>query len=175
MFDSIELPEELKSVSTPKFKVSKTQLIILNRPYMMDWIWPAAFILIFVVMILSGELSLKDTGYGDYAIAALIMISLLIIQYFSLNRVCIDFEKKLIAIKNYNPLVNLGRKMFQMPFAIPFKEVDKIFTVDNFLTRQIARFDVVLETDAPYRFRIAIFSERQKSIVFAEYLNHKIC
>jgi phage-related holin len=172
MNHTIDLPEELKSVSMPKFKVIDKKLIIFNRPYLMDWIFPAIILITFFVMIINGKISLTNAHYGDYAILALILFILLIIQYLSLNKVCVDFEKRLISIKNYNPLVNLGRKLFQMPFVISFKEVDKVFTDQNWSSRQLIRFYVILETDAPYRFRIAIFSKHQESIVFAEYLNH---
>jgi phage-related holin len=167
-----DLPEALKSVSIPKFKIMDKKLIIFNRPYLWDWIFPTAFITIFFVMIINGKISLTNNDYSDYVTLALTLLVLVIIVYLSLNRVCVDFEKKLISIKNYNPLVNLGRKLFQMPFIIGFKDVDKIFIDQNWFSGQLIRFYVILETDTPYKFRIAIFSKRQESIVFAEYLNH---
>jgi hypothetical protein len=171
---TIDLPEELKSVSMPKFKIIDKKLRIFNRPYLMDWIFPAIILIIFFVMIINGKISLTNADYGDYTILALILFILLIIQYLSLNKVCVDFEKRLVSIKNYNPLVNLGRKLFQIPFEITFKEIGKIFTDENLLSSQLVRFYVILETDAPYKFQIAIFSKRQESIVFAEYLKNRI-
>jgi phage-related holin len=171
---NIGLPEELKNVSMPKFKVMDKRLIIFNRPYLIDWIFPATLLIIFFAMIINGKLSLKDTDYGDYTILALALLILSVIGYLSLNRVCVDFEKRLISIKNYNPLVNLGRKMLQMPFVISFKEVDKVFTDQNWFSGQLSRFYVILETEAPYKFRIAIFSKPQESIAFAEYFKNKI-
>ncbi len=171
---TVDLPTELKSVSMPKFKITDKKLIIFNRPYLMDWVLPAIVIIIFFVMIINGELSITNTDYGDYTVLAFILFIFLISQYLSLNKVCVDFEKRLVSIKNYNPLVNMGRKLFQIPFTIAFKEVDKIFTDENSLSTQLKRFYVILETDVPYKFKIAIFSKQQQSIVFAEYLKDRI-
>jgi hypothetical protein len=171
---NIDLPEELKTASMPKMKIAEQKLIILNRPYLMDWLFPAFIILIFSIMIINGKLSLINDDDSDYVTLILILFIFLIVRSFSLNRVRIDFEKKLISIKNYNPLVNLWRKLFQMPFAIGFKEVNKIFTDNNSFSRQLIRFYVILETDAPYQFRIAIFAEKNQSIIFTDYLTKLI-
>lgn len=170
---NIDLPEELKSVSMPKLKIIKKKLIIFNRPYLMDWIFRAIIIIIFFVMIINGELSLTNTDYSDYAILVLMLFFLLIIQYLSLNKVCVDFEKEFISIKNYNPLINMVKKILQMPFIISFREVQNIYTDSSFFSNQLPRFFVVLETIALCKFKIAIFQE-DKNRFFSDYLRDKI-
>jgi len=174
MNSHIELPGELKTTSMPKLKIADQKVIILNRPRAMDWLFPAFFMLLFSIMIMNGKLLLTNTDDSDYIILFFALTIFLMVKVFSLNRVCIDFEKKLISIKNYNPLVNLGRRLFQMPLAISFKEIDKIFTDQNWFSGQLIRFYVILETNALYKFRIAIFSKQQESIMFVEYLKNKI-
>ena len=170
----IDLPEELKIISKPKFKGTGKELIIINKPSLWDITFPSVFIIIFLVMMLNKKISFEDSVIKDYLILAIVLMLLLLIQYFSLNKVSIDFERKCISVKNYNPLVNAGRKIFQMPSLIMFTDIEKIYSDYQFRGKNTNRHEVILQTTAPYKFRVAIFSTEAYSIQFSEYLHKKI-
>ncbi|MFT4152429.1 hypothetical protein [Parafilimonas sp.] len=170
----IDLPKELKTASMPKFKTTGKELIIVNKPSLWDIMFPSVCIIIFFVMTLNKKISFENSDIGSYLILAIDLMLLLLIQYLSLNKVSIDFELKCISIKNYNPLVNVGRKILQMPALIMFTDIEKFYSDYQFWGKSTYKHKIILQTTALYKFRIAIFSKRQESILFAEYLKNVI-
>lgn len=170
----IDLPEELKVISKPEFKTTGNELIIVNKPSLWDIMFPSVFIIIFFVMMLNGGMAFKDSGYRDYLILAMVLMVLLLIQYVSLNKVSFDFDRKCVNIKNYNPLINVGRKMLQIPSLIMFNEIKKVYYDYQFWGKGIYKHKVILQTDSPYKYTIAIFSTEAYSTQLSAYLYRKI-
>jgi hypothetical protein len=167
---NIDLPEELKTVSNPKFKIGDDSLAIYNKPFVSDWL--------FEILILLLIISLARDSHTEYRTDYLIVtiaLGLFGLSGFSLNKVLIDFKQKSILVKNFNPLVNLCRKFFKMPFEIPFNNINKFYPdwkIGGHGSSSI--YLTILETDVPYRFRIAIFTREDQSIIFTDYLNKLI-
>jgi len=171
---NIDFPEELKALSIPKFKVIDKSLITINRPSWWNLSVPIGVLSTIFLMFISGNISIKGPYDEDYLLLIISLMVFVAVVFFSLNRVVIDFDKRCVIIKNYNPLVNLGRKFFKLPFLIPFDEIEKIYSDWSFWGKKIYNHYVILQTNAPYKFRIAIFQRKNQSIIFTAYLNKLI-
>jgi hypothetical protein len=165
---NINLPEELKTVSKPKFKIDNNTLAIYNRPFWDDWLFEVSILLYILYMTLIQKLALNN----QYVLFFLIILFIYSFYCFSLNKVNIEFAKKEILIRSYNPFINIYRRFFQIPFLIKFNDIDKVFSDWKLVGKGPNKYFVVLQTEAPYKFRIAIFMNETQSKVFTEYLNH---
>jgi hypothetical protein len=167
---NIDLPEELKTVSKPKFKMNNSILTIYNRPFWDDWVFEI-FMVLAILFFRNGE---QIEFRNDY-LTAFIAFGLFGLSYFSLNKINFDFEQKIVQIKNYNPLVNFFRKLFKMPSEVKFNEIEKIYPDWKLGGRgKQSKYFTILETDGPYKFRIAIFETESQSIIFTDYIRNII-
>jgi len=164
---NIDLPEEFKGISKPKFNAGYGTLTIYNRPFWDDWLFEIFILSVTLYMILIQKLPLNN----PYIIWFLIMFFFYSLYCFSLDKPNIDFIKKEISIRSYNPFVNIYRKLFQMPFLVKFSDIDKIFSDWKYVSKEPYKYFTVLQTDASYKFRIAIFAKESQSLSFTDYLS----
>jgi len=67
--------------------------------------------------------------------------------------------------------INIYRKLIQVPFSIRFNDIDKLYSDWKYVGKGPDKYFTVLQTDSPYKFRIAIFAKEGQSIIFTDYLN----
>ena len=106
---NIHLPEELKTLSKPKFKISNNTIIIYNGPFWDDWFFEAFIFLIILYMTLIQKLDLNNS----YVIWFLVILFIYSFYCFSLNKVSIDFIEKKVTVVSYNPFINIYRDLFK--------------------------------------------------------------
>jgi len=164
---NIHLPEELKILSKPKVKIRNNTIIIYNGPFWDDWFFEAFIFLIILYMTLIQKLDLNNS----YVIWFLVILFIYSFYCFSLNKVSIDFIEKKVTVVSYNPFINIYRKLIQVPFSIRFNDIDKLYSDWKYVGKGPDKYFTVLQTDSPYKFRIAIFAKEGQSIIFTDYLN----
>lgn len=167
---NIVLPEELKTLSKPKFKIDNNILTIYNRPFWDDWFFEVSILLCILYMTSIQKLALNN----QYVLFFLIILFFYSFYSFSLNKVNIDFTKKEILIRSYNPFINIYRRFFQMPFLIKFTDIDNVFSDWKLVGKGPNKYFTVLQTDAPYKFKIAVFTNETQSKIFTEYLKNSL-
>lgn len=156
-------PAELEGISYPKIIFDEARMIIHNRPFI-AYMWvPGMNLLGATAMIIRNQVN------NEYFLILCGLFFISLAYMFSMNKVVINFKQKKVYIRNYNPLLNLWRRMMQMPFELTFGEVDKIIT-DYTYRKGDGEYYVAFITEAPYKFRIAIFKTEDQSRLFAGYL-----
>lgn len=164
-------PPELKKLFFPKIIQSEDEIIIWNRPFTDDITFSFIFPLGLFITITSSE--------GEFFVSEIVISSLLTLLFlwiiYSLDKVRINFKDKTISRKSYNPLINIIRKsIFKYPATISFKNIAGFETDYIYSRKSMTKYIVILHTDDPYKFKIAIFTQRDYSNMFADYLRFKI-
>ena len=160
-----------ESLPRPKVVISNAEISIADPPI------AKRIFLTFLCAALPFVVKLMGVQ-GDISIGIIICaVATIAFGYdsLSLQRVRIDFEKKLIHRKSINPIENLLNSRLGRPFEIPFSDVTKIFSdYDVTFAPATQRYYVYLLTKKGQKLVLCTLNKESDANALAAFLNGKI-
>ena len=167
----ISVKNEIENFPRPKIVVTDKEILISDPPF--PWrLFLTLFsfaILIFALKYNTGLDRLEGTAAGVFLSLVFIYDSL------SLQRVRIDLKNKCVFRRSINPMENLVNYLLKRPFAIPFSNIDKIYSdYTPTFGGQSQRFYMYLRVKDQHKLQIGTFNKEAQASTCAAFLNKMV-
>jgi hypothetical protein len=152
----------------PKVIFANNQIILKQRPFIYE-------ILLFIFWgIMLSILIQSDKDYKKPFVTILFSLITLLFFWraFSLRRIKIDLNEKLVYRSNLNPFALLIEKFLQHPLKIPFTSISGVYwDSESFRANNwYPNFYIVLKTTDPYKLKIAKFRKKENAESFSNFI-----